>query len=203
MLENLDISQVRPEETHFPHELRVGWSTDTASLQLGESHYGYGYCSSSGKKVTQWRFSLYSEPFDAVDDVVACLVDFDKKTIEFVKNGQPLGVAFTLGEEWDSSGTAGPPLFPHVAAKNVRFEVNFGQAVSSFTNCNSVLLISDLFFQETPWFGLPEGYTFINNVPQNERIRGPIPPASKRDCTVSDLLPIADGRWVIRERNFR
>lgn len=38
--------------------------------------------------------------------------------------------------------------------------------------------------QEEPFFPIEEGFVFINSVPVEERIRGPLPPAKKEDCEV-------------------
>ena len=39
--------------------------------------------------------------------------------------------------------------------------------------------------QEEPYFPLKEGYSFLESVPEEERVRGSTPPATKEDCEVS------------------
>lgn len=40
-------------------------------------------------------------------------------------------------------------------------------------------------FQEEPYFPLKEGYSFLESVGEEERVRGSTPPATKEDCEVS------------------
>lgn len=86
----------------------------------------------------------------------------DEVEMAFSKNGKWLDVAFRVSRE----ELAKQPLFPHVLVKNCAIEFNFGQ-------------------KEEPFFPLPEGYTFIQNVPLENRIRGTVGPATKADCEVS------------------
>ena len=80
----------------------------------------------------------------------------------FSKNGKWLDVAYRVSRE----ELAGRALIPHVLVKNSAIEFNFGQ-------------------KEEPFFPLPEGYTFIQDVKLEDRVRGTIGPASKADCEVS------------------
>ena len=52
----------------------------------------------------------------------------------------------------------------HVIMFYSRFEVNFGQ--------------------RSPWFPPPPGFTFIDNVPLDQRVRGMMGPLKKADCEV-------------------
>ena len=38
--------------------------------------------------------------------------------------------------------------------------------------------------QETPYFPAKEGFVFVNDVPEEERVRGDLPPTKKEDCEV-------------------
>lgn len=94
------------------------------------------------------------------------LQNFDGDEVElcYTKNGQLLGLAFKISKEVLS----GRCLFPHVLCHNCAVEFNFGQ-------------------KEEPYFPIPEGYTFIQNVPLEDRVRGPKGPEHKKDCEVSIL----------------
>jgi hypothetical protein len=58
-------------------------------------------------------------------------------------------------------------ILAHSDCASVRFEVNFGQ--------------------REPYFPPPTGFTFIDHLPLEEKIRGMISPARKADCEVSAL----------------
>lgn len=49
---------------------------------------------------------------------------------------------------------------------------------------NSYLLYFDLLFQEEPFFPVKEGFTFVNAIPEEDRVRSTLPPAQKEDCEV-------------------
>ena len=38
--------------------------------------------------------------------------------------------------------------------------------------------------QETPYFPVKEDYIFVNDVPEEDRIRGDLPPTKKEECEV-------------------
>uniref|UniRef100_A0A8B9UFA4 Heterogeneous nuclear ribonucleoprotein U like 1 n=1 Tax=Anas zonorhyncha TaxID=75864 RepID=A0A8B9UFA4_9AVES len=93
-----------------PHVVRVGWSLDSCSTQLGEEPFSYGY-GGTGKKSTNCKFENYGETF-AENDVIACLVDFEcgeEVELSFMKNGRWLGVAYRVRKE----ALGGRALFPH------------------------------------------------------------------------------------------
>ena len=52
--------------------VRIGWSLDSCSTQLGEEPFSYGY-GGSGKKSTNGRFENYGDKF-AENDVIGCFV---------------------------------------------------------------------------------------------------------------------------------
>ncbi|XP_030621079.1 heterogeneous nuclear ribonucleoprotein U-like protein 1 [Chanos chanos] len=123
------------------HVVRVGWSLDSCSMQLGEEAFSYAY-TGTGKKCSDCRFENYGETFGE-NDVIGCYIDFDKDEeveLAFSKNGKWLGVAFSVSRE----ELAGRALFPHVLVKKSIVECNFGQKVA-------------------PFYALPEGYSFIQN----------------------------------------
>uniref|UniRef100_A0A8C1T130 Uncharacterized protein n=1 Tax=Cyprinus carpio TaxID=7962 RepID=A0A8C1T130_CYPCA len=145
-----------------PHVVRVGWSLDSCSTQLGEEAFSYGY-GGTGKKSTCCKFEDYREKFGE-SDVIGCYVDFDSHEqveMAFSKNGKWLDVAFRVSKE----ELAGRALYPHVLVKNCSVEFNFGQRAE-------------------PFFPLQDGYTLIGAANIENRVRGTIGPSNKSDCEI-------------------
>nr|XP_054758638.1 heterogeneous nuclear ribonucleoprotein U-like protein 1 isoform X1 [Lytechinus pictus] len=165
-----DVRHLPPEETN-KHVVRVGWSIDASSLQLGEEDFSYGY-GGTGKASVKCKFENYGEKF-GVGDVIGAYVDFEgeKPTISYTKNGNDLGVAFTIEEDLE-----GKALFPHVMVKNISVELNFGQ-------------------KEEPYFPLKEEFSFIGKLPAEDSVRGPKSPATKKDCENVAVLVGFLGEW--------
>ena len=92
------------------HELRVGWSTNDTSMQLGEDETSWAYAG-NGMAASANNFEEYGAGF-AKGDVVGAFVDLtaDPVTITFSKNGEDQGQAFSIPKEQ----LAGRPLFPHI-----------------------------------------------------------------------------------------
>ncbi|XP_041669517.1 heterogeneous nuclear ribonucleoprotein U-like protein 1 [Cheilinus undulatus] len=150
-----------PSTEPDPHVVRIGWSLNHCSTQLGEEPFSYGY-GGTGKKSQDCKFADYGERFGE-SDVIGCYIDFDSGNeveMGFSKNGVWLGVAFRTTKE----ALAGRALFPHVLVKNCAVEFNFGQ--------------------KQPYFPPPEGYTYIHNLPMENKIRGTKGPANKADCEI-------------------
>lgn len=61
-----------PEETSR-HVVRVGWSTDDTSMQLGEEKFSYGF-GGTGKASTNCKFNNYGQQFGEGDIITACVV---------------------------------------------------------------------------------------------------------------------------------
>ncbi|XP_031141187.1 heterogeneous nuclear ribonucleoprotein U-like protein 1 isoform X2 [Sander lucioperca] len=144
-----------------PHVVRIGWSLNHCSTQLGEEPFSFGY-GGTGKKSADCKFADFGEKFGE-NDVIGCYIDFDKGDeveIGFSKNGVSLGVAFQTTKE----ALAGRALFPHVLVKNCAVEFNFGQ--------------------KQPYFPQPEGYTYIHDLGMEDKIRGTKGPASKSECEI-------------------
>ncbi|XP_025920000.1 heterogeneous nuclear ribonucleoprotein U-like protein 1, partial [Apteryx rowi] len=168
-----------PSTEPDPHVVRVGWSLDSCSTQLGEEPFSYGY-GGTGKKSTNCKFENYGETF-AENDVIACLVDFEcgeEVEMSFMKNGKWLGVAYRVRKEL----LGGQALFPHVLVKNCAIEFNFGQ-------------------REDTYFSVPPGFTFIQHLPLAERVRGTVGPKSKAECEILMMVGLpAAGKttWAIK-----
>eukprot|EP00063_Salmo_salar_P076922 XP_014051757.1 PREDICTED: heterogeneous nuclear ribonucleoprotein U-like protein 1 isoform X3 [Salmo salar] len=168
-----------PSSEPDPHVVRIGWSLDTCNTQLGEEPFSYGY-GGTGKKSSKCKFEDYGEKFGE-NDVLGCYIDFDsgeEVEMAFSKNGKWLDVAFRVSQE----ELAERPLFPHVLVKNCAIEFNFGQ-------------------KEEPFFPLPEGYTFIQDVPLENRMRGTVGPATKADCELLMMVGLpASGKttWALK-----
>ncbi|KAK6320985.1 hypothetical protein J4Q44_G00079610 [Coregonus suidteri] len=166
-----------PSSEPDPHVVRIGWSLDTCNTQLGEEPFSYGY-GGTGKKSSKCKFEDYGEKFGE-NDVLGCYIDFDsgeEVEMAFSKNGKWLDVGFRVSRE----ELAERPLFPHVLVKNCAIEFNFGQ-------------------KEQPFFPLPEGYTFIQNIPLENRMRGTVGPATKAD-SVDDGWPacVWETTWALK-----
>uniref|UniRef100_A0A671NCW4 SAP domain-containing protein n=1 Tax=Sinocyclocheilus anshuiensis TaxID=1608454 RepID=A0A671NCW4_9TELE len=144
-----------------PHVVRVGWSLDSCSTQLGEESQVHSH--GLGKKSTCCKFEDYREKFGE-SDVIGCYVDFDSHEqveMAFSKNGKWLDVAFHVSKE----ELAGRALYPHVLVKNCSVEFNFGQRAE-------------------PFFLLQDGYTLIGAVNIETRVRGIVGPTNQSDCEI-------------------
>ncbi|XP_018428271.1 PREDICTED: heterogeneous nuclear ribonucleoprotein U-like protein 1 [Nanorana parkeri] len=151
-----------PSSEPDPHVVRVGWSLDSCTTQLGEEPFSYGY-GGTAKKSTNSKFENYGETFGE-NDVLGCFIDFETRgdiEISFSKNGQYFGTAFRVNR----STVGSQAFFPHILVKNCCVEFNFGQRVDSFCN-------------------IPPGFTFIQHQPAYERIRGTLAPKNKGECEI-------------------
>uniref|UniRef100_A0A672IX10 Heterogeneous nuclear ribonucleoprotein U like 1 n=1 Tax=Salarias fasciatus TaxID=181472 RepID=A0A672IX10_SALFA len=168
-----------PSSEPDPHVVRIGWSLNNCSTQLGEEPFSYGF-GGTGKKSADCKFADYGERFGE-NDVIGCYIDFDSGNeveIGYSKNGVFLGVAFRTTKE----ELAGRALFPHVLVKNCAVEFNFGQ-------------------KREPYYAPPEGYSYIHNLEMEDKIRGTKGPSSKSECEILMMVGLpACGKttWAIK-----
>ncbi|XP_062381451.1 heterogeneous nuclear ribonucleoprotein U-like protein 2 [Sardina pilchardus] len=159
------------------HVLRVGWSTDDPSLQLGETELSYAF-DSRGRKVTQGWEVDFGEPFSE-GDVISCyawISDTEDSELSFYKNGLSLGVAFRL----EPSQLEGHTLYPHVLCKNCSVSLNLDPVGA-------------------PWYCGPVGFTPLPTLQPHQRTRAPQPPASKEECEVVMMVGMpgsGKSRWA-------
>ncbi|XP_059405935.1 heterogeneous nuclear ribonucleoprotein U-like protein 1 [Carassius carassius] len=168
-----------PSSEPDPHVVRIGWSLDSCNTQLGEEPFSFGY-GGTGKKSSNCKFEDYGEKFSE-NDIIGCYIDFEsgeEVEMAFSKNGKGLGPCFHVSRE----ELAGRALIPHVLVKNCAVEFNFGQ-------------------REEPFFPQPEGFTFIQDIHLEERVRGTLGPATKADCEILMMVGLpGSGKttWAIK-----
>jgi len=165
------------------HDLRVGWSTNDATMQLGEDDKSWCYTSSTGKMVTNKAFEEYGEKFEKGDVIGAFLdLDGDEVSMTFTKNGEDQGDAFQIPK----ADLAGAALFPHILAKNVKFEVNFGMS-------NTLEAVE-------AWKEVLEGgYVQVAQAAEETRVRGTPRIAKREECEMIMMIGLpASGKttWV-------
>jgi len=174
--EALDCSLEKEENRH---DLRVGWSTDDASLQLGEDQLSWCYAGATGKMANNKTFEDYGEKIET-GDIVGAYVDFegDSVSVTFTRNGDDLGDAFQIPK----ADLGGRYLFPHILSKNVKFEVNFGSIDASINAWKEPL---------------PGGY--IKAAKSDNKIRGKPRIQKREDCELIMMVGLpASGKttWV-------
>jgi len=106
------------EVEHVQGLIRVGWSVGFAKLELGIEDKSFGF-GSTAKKSWNRKFEDYGEQYEP-GDIIGCLLDRDKQTISFTKNGRDLGVAFKLPADLARIG-----LKPHICGKGFEAACNF------------------------------------------------------------------------------
>ncbi|XP_066524347.1 heterogeneous nuclear ribonucleoprotein U-like protein 2 [Hoplias malabaricus] len=145
-----------------PHVLRVGWSVDSTSFQLGEEELSFSL-DGAGRTVTRGKVEDFGESFSE-GDVIGCyafISESGEAELSFHKNGHSLGVAFYIS----SSTLAGRALYPHILCKNCLVSLN-------------------LDVQGTVWYLGPPGFCPLSALPSTQRTRGPLPPPHRKDCEV-------------------
>ena len=152
----VDNMDVKVEKETTTYDLRVGWSTNSASLMLGEDPNSWCYSSCEGKMASDKKFEDYGEKFTK-GDVVGAFIDFSQNEINvtFTKNGEDQGDAFQISKEELGDNA----LFPHIMTRNVKFEVNFG-------------IDKEAAAKENWKDALAEDYVKVGGVGEGERVRG-------------------------------
>ncbi|XP_065122621.1 heterogeneous nuclear ribonucleoprotein U-like protein 2 isoform X1 [Paramisgurnus dabryanus] len=143
------------------HMLRVGWSVDNTSFQLGEVELSYGL-DGRGKIVTKGQEEEFGEPFSE-GDIIGCFADISERgevSLSFHKNGRFLGAPFQV----TASALKGQALYPHVLCKNCSVSVNLDP--------------------DSTWHPFPPGFCTLTSLPPGQRTRALLPPASRSDCEV-------------------
>ncbi|KAF7702319.1 heterogeneous nuclear ribonucleoprotein U-like protein 2 [Silurus meridionalis] len=156
------LSTTTVTSVNLEHVLRVGWSVDGSSLQLGEEELSYGF-DGAGTTVTGGKMEEFGEPFSE-GDVIGCyafISDSGETELSFSKNGHFLGVAFRLAD----FTLAGRALFPHVLCKNCSISLNLDS-------------------QDVPWYPSPPGYCSLAVLSPANRIQAALPPLHRKDCEV-------------------
>eukprot|EP01065_Artemidia_motanka_P032063 TRINITY_DN3909_c0_g4_i1.p1 TRINITY_DN3909_c0_g4~~TRINITY_DN3909_c0_g4_i1.p1 ORF type:complete len:549 (+),score=187.79 TRINITY_DN3909_c0_g4_i1:103-1749(+) len=128
---------------------RLGWSTASASLNLGQCDQSFGY-GGTAKKSHNNKFDDYGETY-SMGDTMTALMDFEANIISYCKNGRWLGEAFEL-PDW----LHGVPLYPHILTKNCRVRAFFGEGDrSKFPELpDGFVWLSDASdLKATPWAG--------------------------------------------------
>lgn len=110
---------------------RVGFSTLSASLDLGTDRFGFGF-GGTGKKSNNKQFDDYGEAF-GMQDVIGCYVDIGNGEIKFSKNGKDLGIAFR------NDIIKKDIIFPAVVLKNAEMSFNFGQSPFKYPPTNGYM----------------------------------------------------------------
>merc|ERR1719411_871477 len=179
----VDNMDVKVEKETTTHDLRVGWSTNSATLMLGEDNKSWCYSACEGKMAHDKKFDEYGEKF-AKGDVIGAFIDFSQNEINltFTKNGEDQGDAFQITKEELGSGS----LFPHIMTRNVKFEVNFGIDKEAADKEN---------WKEP----LAEEYVKVGKVAEADRTRGNERIAARDQCEMIMMIGLpgcGKSTWV-------
>ncbi|XP_066970853.1 uncharacterized protein [Macrobrachium rosenbergii] len=148
------------EGEQHPYGLRCGWSIGDAEMTLGEEPFSYGY-GGTAEASTNLKFKDYGQPLKK-GDVIGCFLDMDSRpiTMSFSVNGRNFGKCYEVFHR----SLRGKALFPHILTKNCAFKVNFGS--------------------EYPWFQPMARYTFVGQIPLEERVLGSQEPQTRQDSEI-------------------
>lgn len=112
------------------YDIRVGWSTRSTSLQLGEGPLSFAY-TMQRKKALASVFTEYGMLL-RTGDVVGVYLDLESEPcrVEYTVNGKTQGMAF----EFERSELGDAALYPHVLTKCVAYRCNFSDSVNLLVN---------------------------------------------------------------------
>lgn len=150
---------------------RVGWSTGTATHELGKDKFGFGF-GGTGKKSFASQFDDYGSAFGK-NDVIGCQLDLDAGTVSFCKNGVFLGKAFDIPKSLQ-----GETFFAAVTLKNAEMQFNFG---------------------DTPFTHPPKDFTGLAKAPQLLPFQAPAPTPSSHNKNVPMALIIEPARELAQQ----
>jgi len=160
-----ELMRVYTEKDGAHHDLRVGWSTNTATRQLGEDCMSWAYSSAEGKKAHNTLFEEFGAKAEKNDVIAACLdMSGQNVVMTFTKNGETLGEAFSFPK----SQLQGEALFPHILSRNVKFSVVFGKDKDEK--------------EKDPLHPAMEGYTQIGKLDTAQLVRGSPGIKTREEC---------------------
>ncbi|KAK2091908.1 Heteroproteinous nuclear ribonucleoprotein U-like protein 1 [Saguinus oedipus] len=131
-----------------PHVVRIGWSVDSCSTQLGEEPFSYGY-GGAGKKSTNSRFENCGDKF-AENDVIGCVAKFEcgnDVELSFTKNGKWMGVAFRIRKK----ALGGQALYPHVLHLPLSERIRGTVGQKSKAECEILMMVGLPAAGKTTW----------------------------------------------------
>lgn len=97
---------------------------------MGTDKFSWGY-GGTAKKSTSKNFDDYGEKFGDKFDIIGNIIDLDKGTISFTKNGQDLGVAFYLPKQLFEQNC----FFPCICIKNAGLKAKFIDSKNAPFDC--------------------------------------------------------------------
>uniref|UniRef100_A0A915N172 Heterogeneous nuclear ribonucleoprotein U-like protein 1 n=1 Tax=Meloidogyne javanica TaxID=6303 RepID=A0A915N172_MELJA len=180
-----------PFEEPDAHDIRLGWSRMGTSNMLGESPSSFAF-NSMANKATGNIFADYGEPF-GIGDVITAVLDINCGEIRFFKNSQTLGPAFT-----DIQFQTGDVFFPHVATKNCKVYVYFGNECpdnppqSNLTgNADNTITDEEINRWGLPLDEVPEGTKWIGKIDLRMLAPSRRPISDKAHCTIIAMVGLS------------
>jgi len=107
--------------------IRCGWSATGACEFVGQDAGSWAY-DSRGKKVSEGESLDYGEPFEK-DDVIGCGLDLWSGQIQFWKNGNKLGPAYEVDNEYMNSTTRFFTFYPSVSVYDASAKVCWNNGI--------------------------------------------------------------------------
>lgn len=161
----IDTMKVWTEKDGYHYDMRVGWSTNSASRMLGDNEQTWCYSGAKGQKATNKMFEDYGAALEK-NDVVGAFLDMDgpNVTMTFTKNGESQGEAFSFPK----SELGGQALFPAFLTRNVKVQMAFGKNKEGE--------------EKEPLKTALEGYTQIAKVDPSQLVRGDARIATREEC---------------------